>query len=121
MKTPKLLMYASLHGHTPTDEEIKLILPFVDRYNPEETSEPYAKRQKVFVPFKEKYKERIEEIERKQVKSIKASIERLNECRDGRRNCTISGGKNKKIMYGSTKINRPRTKSLCTRSCNRST
>ena len=119
LQDPKLLMYASLHGHTPTDEEIKLVLPFLDRYNPEEMSEPHTKRQKVFVPFKERYKERIEEIERKQVKAIKASIEKLNECRDGRRNCTVSGGKNKKVLYG-RQINRTRTKSRRTRSCNRS-
>lgn len=123
LQDPKLLMYASLHGHTPTDEEIKLVLPFVDKYHPEETSEPHAKRQKVFVPFKERYKERIEEIERKQVKAIKASIERLNECRDGRGNCSISGGKNKRVMYESRrKSRRARRKSRHTRrhSANRS-
>ena len=110
LKTPQLLLYASLNGHTPTDEEIKLVLPFLDRYSSER--EPHAKRQKVIVPFKERYKERIEEIERKQAKSIKASVERLNRCSEGR-NCTISGGKNKKVLYGSrTKTRRARTKSF---------
>lgn len=126
LKTPKLLLYASLNGHTPTDEEIKLVLPFLDRYSSER--EPHAKRQKVNVPFKERYKERIEEIERKQAKSIKASVERLSECSGP--GCTISGGKNKKVLYGTTsttstrttrtKSRRTRTKSRRTRSYNRS-
>jgi biotin-(acetyl-CoA carboxylase) ligase len=111
-------MYASLNGHTPTDEEIKLVLPFLDRSE----SKPHTKRQKVFVPFKERYKERIEEIERKQVKAIKASIEKLNECSGS--GCTISGGKNKKVLYGGctkrsylTKRKSRRTrKSTCSRS-----
>ena len=121
LKTPKLLLYASLHGHTPTDEEIKLVLPFLDRYSSE--SEPHAKRQKVSVPFKERYKERIEEIEHKTANQIHRSIEKLNSCTEGPGNCTIAGGKNKKVMYGSPrtkwKSRRTRRKTWRTRRCKR--
>lgn len=106
---PKIVMYASLHGHTPTDEEIKLVLTFLHRED-----EPRFKRQRIEVPFKEMYKGRIAEIERKTSKSIQKSIEKLNECSEP--GCTISGGKNKKLMYGSRrKSRRTRTKSRHTR------
>jgi hypothetical protein len=121
LKTPKLLLYASLHGHTPTDEEIKLVLPFLDTYSSE--NEPHAKRQRIEIPFKERYKERIEEIERKTDNQIHTSIEKLNSCTEGPGGCTIAGGKNKKVMYGSHrtkwKSRRTRRKTWRTRRCKR--
>jgi hypothetical protein len=111
-----LLHYASLHGYTPTDEDIKLVLPFADGY-----MEPAQKRQRVDpfereVTFKEKYKEKIAEIERKTAKQIQQSIEKLNRCADDPGGCTVSGGKNKKLRYGSRKkTRRTRTKSPCFR------
>jgi len=112
LKTPKLLLYASLHGYTPTDEDIKLVLPFADGY-----MEPAQKKQRVDpfereVTFKEKYKERIAEIERKTAKQIQQSIEKLNRCADDPGGCTVSGGKNKKVKYGTRRKSlRTRTKS----------
>lgn len=104
LKTPKLLLYASLHGYTPTEEDIKRVL------SDGPDMEPPQKRQRV--PFKEKYKERIEEMERKTAKQIQESIEKLNRCTDDPGGCSVSGGKNKKVKYGTRrKSRRTRTKS----------
>jgi hypothetical protein len=106
LKTPKLLMYASLHGYTPTEEDIKRVL------SDGPDMEPPQKRQRVEVTFKEKYKERIEEIERKTAKQIQQSIEKLNRCADDPGGCSVSGGKNKKVKYGTRRKSRyTRTKS----------
>ena len=115
LRTPKLLLYASLRGYTPTDEDIKLVLPFAERYI-SESMEPNPKRQRIEIPFKEKYKERIAKIERETAKKIQRSIENLNSCTEDPGSCAVSGGKNKKLLYGSRRKSlRTRTKSRRTR------
>jgi hypothetical protein len=132
-RIPKLLLIASAKGYDLTKEELQLVIPYVDHYNPSpeeiqliksfmEPSESPFKKQKKNIKeiFNEKYKHEIkEELERleKIPESIRGSVDKLNECR-GRVNCTISGGtkKNKRVMYGSrSKINRTRKKSHRTR------
>jgi hypothetical protein len=132
-RIPKLLLIASAKGYDLTKEELQLVIPYVDHYNPSpeeiqliksfmEPSESPFKKQKKNIKeiFNEKYKHEIkEELERleKIPEYIRGSVDKLNECR-GRVNCTISGGtkKNKRVMYGSrSKIIRTRKKSRRTR------
>ena len=122
-RNPKLLLYASVNGHHATEDEIKRIMPFLDTYVPSEEDKQLLASFKENVPkmskkmstvetFRTLYEREISEelIRRKQItERTSESLERLSECRKG--NCSISGGKNKKVKYGTRKSRHTRTKS----------
>jgi hypothetical protein len=123
-RNPKLLLYASVNGHRATEDEIKRILPFLDTYVPSEEDkqllasfkENVAKKSNkmsTVETFRTLYEREIsEELRRREQiqERTSESLERLSECRKG--NCSISGGKNKKVMYGTRRKSRhTRTKS----------
>ena len=129
---PKLLLFASINGHQLTPEQLQLVMPYVDHYHPSheeekliqslmEPSERSFKRQKLSI--KEKFNERYQNEIKKELdrlekipEFIRRSADNLTKCRDGDGSCSVSGGKNKKLLYGSRrKSRRTRTKSRHTR------
>ena len=123
-RNPKLLLYASVNGHRATEDEIKRILPFLDTYVPSEEDKQLlasfkenlpkmSKKMSTVETFRTLYEREIsEELRRREqiTERTSESLERLSECRKG--NCSISGGKNKKVKYGTRRKSRyTRTKS----------
>ena len=121
-RNPKIILYASVNGHRPTEDEIKQVLPFLDTYVPSEEDKELmtfthvpkmAKKMSTVETFRTLYEREIIN-ERRRLDAIpertSESLERLSDCRK-KGNCNVQGGtKNKRVMYG-RKSRRVRSKS----------
>jgi hypothetical protein len=107
---PKMLLFASVKGYRITPEEVRVVIPYLDHYHPSHEESRLIqsfsnKTQKLDI--KEMFTQRYADL----IKASKRN-EMDKECKSNQSYCTVSGGKNKKLRYGSTKTRRTRTKSL---------